>query len=63
MKKRVALAGIVIIAMVLSSTGTVFAKEWEYKPAVKDFYFDASSMELHAMINYQKRNLNWACEK
>jgi acetamidase/formamidase len=39
MKKRVALAGIVIITMVLSSAGTVFAKEWEYKPAVKDFYF------------------------
>jgi acetamidase/formamidase len=39
MKKRVALAGIVIIAMVLSSVGTVFAKEWEYTPKPREFYY------------------------
>lgn len=39
MKTRVALIVFVAVAMVLSSMGTVLAKEWEYVPKIKDFRF------------------------
>ena len=39
MKTKVTLVGFVVVAMVLSSMGTVLAKEWEYVPKIKDFRF------------------------